>query len=83
MDEDELGTDKVRMALQEDDMEVTFEKRFGWYLVLNRVGNDDITRHEEITRKTILEVLNQLSYMVEKDREQVKQQKRAQGQLGS
>jgi hypothetical protein len=83
MDEDELGADKVRMASQEDDMEITFEKRFGWYLVLNRVGNDDITRHEEITRKTIIEVLNQLSYMVEKDREQVKQQKRAQGQLGS
>lgn len=83
MDEDELGADKVRMASQEVDMEITFEKRFGWYLVLNRVGNDDITRHEEITRKTIIEVLNQLSYMVEKDREQVKQQKRAQGQLGS
>lgn len=83
MDEDELGTSEVRMETQEDNMEISFEKRFGWYLVLNRVSNDDITRHEEVTRKTVLEVLNQLSYIVEKDREQIKQQKRAQGQLGS
>jgi hypothetical protein len=78
MDEDELGSNEVRLASQEDDMAPTFEKRFGWFAVLNRVAKDDITRHSEIIEKTILEVINQLSYLIEKDKEIIKMQKKAQ-----
>ena len=64
------------MEEPEEDMEFNFEKRFGWYAVLNRVTNDDITRHDTVFAKTVLEVLNQLSYILEKDREILKQQKK-------
>jgi hypothetical protein len=66
----------IRVEEPEEDMEFNFEKRFGWYAVLNRVTNDDITRHDTVFSKTVLEVLNQLSYILEKDREILKQQKK-------
>jgi hypothetical protein len=67
--------DRVPEPEYEEDMEISFEKRFGWYVVLNRVANDDITRHDEIFNKTILSVLNQLSYIIEKDKEMVRRSK--------
>jgi hypothetical protein len=73
-----MERDKVRMEEQEETMVVTFEKRFGWYAVLNRVAADDITRHDEIITKSVIEVLNQLSYLIEKDKELVRLQKKAQ-----
>ena len=66
------------MEEQEETMVVTFEKRFGWYAVLNRVADDNITRHDEIITKSVIEVLNQLSYLIEKDKELVRLQKKAQ-----
>jgi hypothetical protein len=73
-----MERDKVRMEEQEEIMVVTFEKRFGWYAVLNRVAADDITRHDEIITKSVIEVLNQLSYLIEKDKELIRLQKKAQ-----
>lgn len=60
----------------ERDLENTFEKRFGWYVVLNRVTKNDISRHDQIFEKKIMEVLNQLSYLIEYDREQIRLQKK-------
>jgi hypothetical protein len=65
----------------ENDMEVTFEKRFGWYVVLNRVTENRITEHDEVLGKKVVEVLNQLLYLVEYDKEQVKEQKKAMGKI--
>jgi hypothetical protein len=73
-----MERDKVRMEEQEETMVITFEKRFGWYAVLNRVATDDITRHDEIITKSVIEVLNQLSYLIEKDKELIRLQKKAQ-----
>jgi len=56
------------MEIEEDDMEVSFEQAFGWYAVINRLCQDDLTKHETILEKTILEALNQLLYLVEKDK---------------
>jgi len=57
----------------EDEKDVSFEKAFGWYAVINRIAGDDITKHEIITKKRTLEILNQLLYLIEKDKEQLKQ----------
>jgi hypothetical protein len=67
------------MEMEEDTLESNFQKRFGWYIVLNRVAEDDITRHNEITTKTIIAVMNQLSYILEKERIQVAIQKQMMG----
>lgn len=81
MDEDKLAAVKNAMEDEKNPLERSFEERFGWYLVLNRVAQDDISRHSEITEKTIIEVLNQLSYIVEKEKHIELQQRRAQGQI--
>jgi hypothetical protein len=65
----------------EDDNEITFEKRFGWYVVLNRVTDNKIKEHDEVLGKKVVEVLNQLLYLIEYDKEQVKQQKKAMGKI--
>jgi hypothetical protein len=62
-------------------MESYFQKTFGWFIILNRLSNDDVTRHEEITQKTITEALNQLSYLLEKEKLEIRLQKKAQGQV--
>ena len=61
---------------QEDDQS-SFEKRWGWLAILNRVSNDDITKHEQILEKTLVEILNHISYLIDKDNEIIKQQKRS------
>ena len=77
MDEDKLAADKVRMEMEKENMDKSMEEKFGWYLVLNRIANDDITRHNSITKKGIIEALNMLSYLIEKDKEEVKRYKKA------
>lgn len=77
MDEDKLAADKVRMEMAKENMEQSMEEKFGWYLVLNRIANDDITRHDSIVKKGIIEALNMLSYLIEKDKEEVKRMKKA------
>jgi hypothetical protein len=77
VDENQLDPDKVRMEMEKENMEKSMEEKFGWYLVLNRIANDDITRHDSITKKGIIEALNMLSYLIEKDKEEVKRFKKA------
>ena len=72
-----MDNDKNYVAEQESDMDVSFEKRFGWYVVLNRVADGDITKHSEILSKTIIEIMNQLVYLIDYNREQVRLQKEA------
>jgi hypothetical protein len=57
------------MEEPEDDNETSFSKRFGWYVVLNRVASDDITKHETILSKPLVEVLNQTNFIIQKDME--------------
>lgn len=76
-----MDSSKVLPEQLEDDMEITFEKRFGWYVVLNRVTDNKIKEHDEVLGKKVIEVLNQLLYLVELDKEQVRQQKRAMGKI--
>ena len=68
---------QIALAEQEADMEVSFEKRFGWYVVTNRITKGDITKHTQVYEKGIIEVMNQLVYLVEYDREQQAMMKKA------
>jgi hypothetical protein len=77
---DRLDNDKNYVEESQSDMEVSFEKRFGWYVVLNRIANGDITKHAKILPKTVIEIMNQLVYLVEYDREQARLQKKAMSQ---
>jgi ribosomal protein L16 Arg81 hydroxylase len=81
LDEDKLGAIKDAMEDEKNPYERSFEERFGWYVVLNRVAQDDISRHTEITEKSIIEILNQLSYIIEKEKHIEVETKRARGQI--
>jgi hypothetical protein len=72
-----MDEDEARMEFEEDSMENSFQKVFGWYLVLNRIASNDFTKHDHIYEKTIMEVLNQLNFLVQYDKEQERLQKKA------
>jgi len=55
----------------------TFQKAYGWYIVVNRVAANDFSKHDLIYKKNITEVLNQLSFLIDYDREQIRLQKEA------
>ena len=63
---------------EKDNMGSTFQEAFGWYVVTNRIAGNDFAKHEYIYEKTINEVLNQLSYLISYDNEQIRLQKKAQ-----
>ena len=65
----------------EDDMASSFQKAFGWFVVVNRIAGNDFTKHQYVYDKKIMEVLNQLSYLVSYDQEQIRLQKKAMGTI--
>jgi hypothetical protein len=71
VEEDEDSVDSKEM-----DMGFNFQKTYGWYLIVNRVTGNDFTKHEVVYQKKIMEVLNQLSFLLDYDREQIKLQKK-------
>ena len=52
------------------------QKTYGWFTVVNRVTENDITKHEVIYQKKLIEVLNQLSYLIDYEKEQIKLMKK-------
>jgi len=71
-----MGQDKDNMDDVEDDLQGSFQESFGWFLVINRICENDFTKHEYVYKKNITEVLNQLSYLISFDIEQIKLQKK-------
>jgi hypothetical protein len=71
---------KNDMDPQKTNMDLSFEQRFGWYVVLNRVSENSLKEHDKIVEKNVVEVLNQLLYLIEYDKEQIRLQKKAQAQ---
>ena len=63
---------------EEIDMENDFQKSFGWFVVTNRIAGNDFTKHQQIYQTSINEILNQLSFLIQYDREQEKQIKKMQ-----
>ena len=56
----------------------SFQKVFGWYLVVNRIAGNDFTKLDHIYEKRVMEVLNQLNFLIQYDKEQERLMKEAQ-----
>jgi hypothetical protein len=63
---------------EKDNMGNSFQKVFGWYLVVNRIAGNDFTKLDYIYQKRIMEVLNQLNFLIQYDKEQARLTKEAQ-----
>ena len=72
-----MDEDKARMEFEEDYNERSFQSVYGWFVVVNRLASNDFTKHEYIYEKTVVEVLNQLSYLINYDQEQERIMKQA------
>lgn len=73
-----MDEDSPVLESEKNNNENTFQKAYGWYLILNRIASNDFTKHEYIFKKKIMEVLNQMGYLVDYEREQARLQKKAQ-----
>ena len=72
-----MDEDKIAMAYEEDPMENSFQKTFGWFVVVNRIADNDFTKHEYIYEKSLIQVLNQMSFLISYDKEMARLQKEA------
>jgi hypothetical protein len=75
-----MDEDQAILAAAQDDLENSFQKTYGWFLVVNRITSNDITKHDYVFKRKLIEVLNQLSYLIDYDKEQVRLQKKAMSQ---
>ena len=69
-----MDEDKANVGDEEMDIRSNFQKAYGWFIIVNRVAANDIAKHELIYQKKLIEILNQLSYLLDYDREQKKLQ---------
>ena len=72
-----MDEDKARMVLEEDDNERSFQKVYGWFIVVNRLSGNDFTKHKIVYDSNVVEVLNQLSFLINYDEEQERIMKQA------
>jgi hypothetical protein len=50
-------------------------------VVVNRITNNDFTKHEIVYEKKIIEILNQLSFLISYDQEMIRLEKKARGNI--
>ena len=64
--------DETQTNVGDEEMDIRsgFQKTYGWFVVVNRIAGNDFTKHELIYEKKLIEILNQLSYLLDYDREQ-------------
>ena len=74
-----MEENRSNLEVKEDDLENTFQKAYGWYLVANRIVGNNFKDLDYVFQKNILEVLNQLQFLIEFDMEQQRVTKKAQG----
>jgi hypothetical protein len=77
MDEDQNGLESEKMDMGSNK---TFQKIYGWYVIVNKIAGNDFTKHEYVYNKTVMEVLNQTAFLIDYDKEQNRLQKEAQRQ---
>lgn len=73
-----MDENQAYLEAEEDNLGNSFQKVYGWFLVVNRITANDFTKHEYVYQKNIIEVLNQLSFLIQYDQEQIRLQKEAQ-----
>jgi hypothetical protein len=76
-----MGENQIDMDDVADGLQDNFQKTYGWFLVINRITENDFTKHEYVYQKKLIEVLNQLSYLIDYDREQERLQKKAMSKM--
>ena len=72
-----MDEDEDNVEVKKGDVENSFQKTYGWFLVINRIAGNDFTKHDQIYKKNITEALNQLSFLIDYDKEQARLQKLA------
>jgi hypothetical protein len=76
-----LAANQNDMDDVEDGLQNTFTQTFGWFIVVNKISENDITKHNTIYKMNVVEVFNQLSYLIGWEQEQVKAQNKLMGQV--
>jgi hypothetical protein len=76
-----VAANKNDMDDVEDGLQNNFAQTFGWFIVVNKISENDITKHNIIYKMNVVEVLNQLSYVIAYEQEQVKAQNKLNGQV--
>jgi hypothetical protein len=56
-------------------MQNSFGARWGWYSMIEKLAQGDITKFEEVSKQNFISALNLLTFWMEKDREINKKQK--------
>jgi hypothetical protein len=46
---------------------VSIDEKWGWYSMIDRLSNSDVTKHDLVYERNYIECLNILSYWHEKD----------------
>ncbi len=71
-----MDEDKINLGDEEMDMGSNLQKTYGWFVVVNRITQNDFTKHKTIYESKIMEVFNQLSYLIEYDKHMTNLQKK-------
>ena len=67
------------MEYEKDDNPNSFQKTYGWYVVVNRLSGNDFTKHQVVYDSNVMEALNQLSFLINYDEEINRLTRQAQG----
>ena len=68
---------KDDMDFEEDNNKNSFQSVYGWFIVVNKLSGNDFTKHEYVYQKSVVEVLNQLSFLINYEQEQDRLMKQA------
>lgn len=71
-----MDEDKINLGDEEMDMGSNLQKTYGWFVVVNRITQNDFTKHKIVYETKIMEVFNQLSYLIEYDKHMTNLQKK-------
>ena len=72
-----MDSTQTDLDIPDPSVEYSFEKRFGWYVALNRICQNNIAQHDQVLEKKTIEVLNQLVYLIELGKEEEREMKKA------
>lgn len=72
-----MDEDETNLEFEEDNYSRSFQSVYGWFIIVNKLAGNDFTKHEYVYEKTVVEVLNQVSYLINYDQEQDRLMKQA------
>ena len=72
-----MEEDKARLEYEDDNNKKSFQKVYGWFIVVNKLAGNDYTKHKIVYESNVVEVLNQLSFLINYEEEQERIMKQA------